>query len=103
MQVKTGVKKDGSITGMHFESYLDGGAYGSYGVASTFYTGALQTVTYKGRHYELRGARHFTNKAASGPPRSRASRSRCSSTRSRVTSASTPRRSAATTSRPRTR
>src|SRR6267378_191725 len=46
MHVKTGVKKDGAITGMHFQSFLDGGAYGSYGVASTFYTGALQTVTY---------------------------------------------------------
>ena len=40
MHIKTGVKKDGAITGMHFQSFLDGGAYGSYGVASTFYTGA---------------------------------------------------------------
>src|SRR6266498_3165505 len=46
MWVKTGVKRDGAITGMHFRSLLDGGAYGSYGVASTYYTGALQTVTY---------------------------------------------------------
>jgi 4-hydroxybenzoyl-CoA reductase subunit alpha len=45
MRVKTGVTNDGAITAMHFQSYLDGGAYGSYGVASTFYTGALQTVT----------------------------------------------------------
>jgi hypothetical protein len=29
MHIKTGVKKDGSITGMHFKSFLDGGAYGS--------------------------------------------------------------------------
>ena len=28
------------------EAGFDGGGYGSYGVASTFYTGALQTVTY---------------------------------------------------------
>src|SRR6266550_2087803 len=42
MWVKTGVKRDGAITGMHFRSLLDGGAYGSYGVASTYYTGALQ-------------------------------------------------------------
>ncbi len=47
MWVKTGIKKDGSITAMHFRSFLDGGAYGSYGVASLYYTGALQTVTYK--------------------------------------------------------
>src|SRR3990172_8707822 len=47
MWLKTGFSKEGAITGMHFRSWLDGGAYGSYGVASTFYTGALQTVTYK--------------------------------------------------------
>ena len=46
MKIKTGVKRDGAITAMDFQSFLDGGAYGSYGVASTFYTGALQTVTY---------------------------------------------------------
>src|SRR5512135_2179886 len=47
MRVKTGVKKDGSITALHFQTALDGGGYGSYGVASTYYTGALQTVTYR--------------------------------------------------------
>src|SRR3984893_7731445 len=46
MRIKTGFRKDGGITGMQFDSYLDGGAYGSYGVASTYYTGALQTTTY---------------------------------------------------------
>src|SRR5216683_2090438 len=34
MWIKTGFTKDGAITGMHFRSWLDGGAYGSYGVAS---------------------------------------------------------------------
>ncbi len=69
MWVKTGFKKDGSITGMHFRSWLDGGAYGSYGVASTFYTGVLQTVTYKIPVYKFEGARIFTNKPPCGPKR----------------------------------
>src|SRR5712691_2272702 len=69
MHVKTGVKKDGSITAMHFQSFLDGGAYGSYGVASTFYTGALQTVTYKVPRYKFQGLRVFTNKPPCGPKR----------------------------------
>ena len=69
MHVKTGVKKDGSITGMHFKSFLDGGAYGSYGVASTFYTGALQTVTYDIPRYKFQGVRLFTNKPPCGPKR----------------------------------
>ncbi|HEV2801074.1 MAG TPA: molybdopterin cofactor-binding domain-containing protein [Pyrinomonadaceae bacterium] len=69
MHVKTGVKRDGSITAMDFQSFLDGGAYGSYGVASTFYTGALQTVTYEVPRYRFRGLRAFTNKPPCGPKR----------------------------------
>jgi 4-hydroxybenzoyl-CoA reductase alpha subunit len=69
MKIKTGVKKDGSITAMDFQSFLDGGAYGSYGVASTFYTGALQTVTYDVPRYRFRGLRAFTNKPPCGPKR----------------------------------
>ncbi len=69
MWVKTGVKKDGSITAMHFKSLLDGGGYGSYGVASTYYTGALQTVTYQVPRYKFQGARAFTNKPPCGPKR----------------------------------
>ncbi len=69
MWVKTGVTKGGEITGMHFKTWLDGGAYGSYGVASVFYTGALQTVTYKVPVYKFEGARVFTNKPPCGPKR----------------------------------
>src|SRR5687768_5779552 len=69
MKVKTGVKNDGAITAMHFQTYLDGGAYGSYGVASTFYTGALQTVTYNVPRYKFQGIRTFTNKPPCGPKR----------------------------------
>ncbi|MET0852318.1 MAG: molybdopterin cofactor-binding domain-containing protein [Candidatus Rokuibacteriota bacterium] len=69
MWIRTGFARDGAITGMHFRSWLDGGAYGSYGVASTFYTGALQTVTYKIPAYKFEGARVFTNKPPCGPKR----------------------------------
>jgi 4-hydroxybenzoyl-CoA reductase alpha subunit len=69
MWTKTGVRKDGSITAMHFKTFLDGGAYGSYGVASTYYTGALQTVTYKLPTYKFEGMRVFTNKPPCGPKR----------------------------------
>jgi 4-hydroxybenzoyl-CoA reductase alpha subunit len=69
MRVKTGVKRDGAITAMHFQTVLDGGGYGSYGVASTYYTGALQTVTYRIPAYRFDGARVFTNKPPCGPKR----------------------------------
>src|SRR4029078_13687250 len=45
MWIKTGLKRDGTITAMHFRSALDGGAYGSCGVGRLYYNGA-------------RGARH---------------------------------------------
>ncbi|MFQ5742047.1 MAG: molybdopterin cofactor-binding domain-containing protein [Acidobacteriota bacterium] len=72
MSIKTGVKRDGTITAIDFQSFVDGGAYGSYGVASTYYTGALQTVTYKVPAYRFRGLRVFTNKPPCGPKRGHA-------------------------------
>ena len=69
MKFRTGVKKDGTITGMHLQTLIDGGAYGSYGVASTFYTGALQTTTYHIPRYKFQGCRTFTNKPPCGPKR----------------------------------
>ncbi len=69
MWVRTGFRADGRITAMHFRCFLDGGAYGSYGVASIYYTGALQTVTYQIPHYRFEGVRVFTNKPPCGPKR----------------------------------
>lgn len=69
MWVKSGVKCDGQITALHFKTILDGGAYGSYGIASTYYTGALQTLTYKIPAYKFEGLRVFTNKPPCGPKR----------------------------------
>lgn len=69
MWVKTGFERDGRITAMHFKSFLDGGAFGSYGTASLYYTGALQTSTYRIPNYRFEGVRVFTNKPACGPKR----------------------------------
>jgi len=69
MKFRTGVTKDGKLTGMHLQTLVDGGGYGSYGVASTFYTGALQTVTYELPRYQFEAARVFTNKPPCGPKR----------------------------------
>jgi 4-hydroxybenzoyl-CoA reductase subunit alpha len=69
MWIKTGFTKAGDITGCHLKTWLDGGAYGSYGVASTFYTGVINPVTYKMPVYKFEGARIFTNKPPCGPKR----------------------------------
>ena len=69
MWLKTGFTRQGDITGSHIKTWLDGGAYGSYGVASTFYTGVINPVTYKMPVYKFEGARVFTNKPPCGPKR----------------------------------
>ncbi len=69
MKMKTGVTRDGKLTAQTLSTALDGGAYGSYGVASTYYTGALQTVTYRLPRYRFESIRAFTNKPACGPKR----------------------------------
>ncbi|MGH8724578.1 MAG: xanthine dehydrogenase family protein molybdopterin-binding subunit [Burkholderiales bacterium] len=69
MKFRTGVTRDGKLTGMHLQTLVDGGGYGGYGAASTFYTGALQTVTYELPRYKFEAARVFTNKPPCGPKR----------------------------------
>jgi 4-hydroxybenzoyl-CoA reductase subunit alpha len=69
MKLRTGFKRDGSMTAQHLSTALDGGAYGSYGVASLYYTGALQTVTYDLPRYRFDSVRTFTNKPPCGPKR----------------------------------
>jgi CO/xanthine dehydrogenase Mo-binding subunit len=67
--MRTGVTRDGRITAMHTQTLLDGGAYGGYGAASTFYTGVLQTTTYEMPRYKFDACRVFTNKPPCGPKR----------------------------------
>jgi 4-hydroxybenzoyl-CoA reductase subunit alpha len=69
MKFRTGVAKDGRLTAMHLQTLLDGGAYGSHGPASTFYTGVLTPVTYELPRFKFEACRTFTNKPACGPKR----------------------------------
>src|SRR3989442_1999432 len=66
MKVRTGFRRDGRITAMQFQSFLDGGGYGSYGVGRTHYTGAPPTPTYAIPPHPFQGVRPFPNKP---PPR----------------------------------
>ena len=69
MKMTTGVTRDGKLTGMHLQTLLDGGGYGSHGPASTFYTGVLTPVTYELPRFKFEACRTFTNKPACGPKR----------------------------------
>ena len=69
MWIKTGWTRDGHLTGMDFQSFVDGGAYMSYGAASLYYTGALQAVCEHVPAYRWQGVRVLTNKPPCGPKR----------------------------------
>jgi 4-hydroxybenzoyl-CoA reductase subunit alpha len=69
MWMKVGATRDGRLTGLAVKLYLDGGAFSSFGIATTYYTGALLPVTYKLPAYSFEGMRLFTNKPPCGPKR----------------------------------
>lgn len=69
MRFRTGVTKEGRLTGLHLQTLLDGGAYGSHGPASTFYTGVLTPTTYELPRFKFEACRVFTNKPPCGPKR----------------------------------
>ena len=67
MFAKTGVKNDGTIQAMQYKTYLDGGGYSSYGLATVYYTGALQTVTYNVPAYKFEGRARVHEQAGVRP------------------------------------
>lgn len=69
MWIKTGVKKDGRITALQYKSWLDGGAYGSFGIVTSYYTAQFLTLPYKVPSFKFETWRLYTNKAPSGPKR----------------------------------
>ncbi|MBZ5637142.1 MAG: molybdopterin-dependent oxidoreductase [Acidobacteriia bacterium] len=66
MDLKVGVKRDGTITAVQFRSTLDGGAYTSYGVITAYYAGSMLPTLYKFPNYKYDGLRVYTNLPASG-------------------------------------
>ena len=69
VDLKTGVKKDGSIRAVAARVVQDGGAYCSYGVVTILYTGALLGALYDIPNIRYDGYRVLTNKPACGAMR----------------------------------
>ncbi|HLB00838.1 MAG TPA: molybdopterin cofactor-binding domain-containing protein [Bacteroidota bacterium] len=69
MRLRTGVKKDGTITAVEYHAWLDGGAYGSFGVVTSYYTGQFLTLPYSVPRYRFESTRYYTNKPPCGPKR----------------------------------
>jgi 4-hydroxybenzoyl-CoA reductase subunit alpha len=69
MDLKVGVKKDGTITAVESRILLDGGAYTSYGVITAYYAGSMVPTLYKIPNYKYDGYRMYTNLPACGAMR----------------------------------
>ncbi|MBI5323830.1 MAG: molybdopterin-dependent oxidoreductase [Ignavibacteriae bacterium] len=59
--LKIGVKKDGTITAVKQKAILEGGAYSSFGIVSTYYAGSMIATLYKFPNYKYDGYRVNTN------------------------------------------
>jgi CO/xanthine dehydrogenase Mo-binding subunit len=60
---------DGRITAVDGKSLLDGGAYSSFGLVTTYYSGQLLGSPYVFPNYRFDSTRVYTNKPACGPKR----------------------------------
>ncbi|MCM2258193.1 MAG: molybdopterin-dependent oxidoreductase, partial [Vicinamibacteria bacterium] len=69
MTYRTGATKDGRLTAVDAKVLIDGGAYSSYGLVTTYYSGQLLTGPYDFPAYRFDSTRVFTNKPPCGPKR----------------------------------
>ncbi|RMH21130.1 MAG: aldehyde oxidase [Gemmatimonadetes bacterium] len=69
MHYRTGATEDGRLTAVDARIVLDGGAYASFGLVTTYYSGQLLTAPYRMPAYRFHSTRVYTNKPACGPKR----------------------------------
>ncbi len=69
MAFKVGATKDGRITAVESDILIDGGAYHSFGLVTTYYSGQLLTGPVGFESYHFRSRRVYTNKPCCGPKR----------------------------------
>lgn len=69
MWYRTGASRDGRLKAVDARILLDGGAYASFGLVTTYYSGQLLTAPYQMPSYRFDSTRAYTNKPASGPKR----------------------------------
>ena len=69
MTFSTGVSKTGEINVVRSKILIDGGAYSSFGLVTSYYAGQLLTGPYKFPTYGFDATRVYTNKPCCGPKR----------------------------------
>jgi 4-hydroxybenzoyl-CoA reductase subunit alpha len=69
MRYRLGASKEGKLLALDAKTILDGGAYASFGLVTTYYSGQLLTAPYGMESYRFDSTRVYTNKAPCGPKR----------------------------------
>ncbi|HSR42253.1 MAG TPA: molybdopterin cofactor-binding domain-containing protein, partial [Longimicrobiales bacterium] len=69
MKYRTGASRDGKLRSVDADIVLDGGAYASFGLVTTYYSGQLLTAPYAMPAYRFHSVRAYTNKPPCGPKR----------------------------------
>jgi 4-hydroxybenzoyl-CoA reductase alpha subunit len=69
MHMRVGATREGKLTGCDVRTLIDGGAYASFGLVTTYYSGQLLAAPLALDAYRFRSTRVYTNKPACGPKR----------------------------------
>jgi 4-hydroxybenzoyl-CoA reductase alpha subunit len=69
MRYRLGADMEGHIRGVDGKILIDGGAYASFGLVTTYYSGQLLTAPYTFNAYRFDSTRVYTNKPPCGPKR----------------------------------
>jgi 4-hydroxybenzoyl-CoA reductase subunit alpha len=69
LRYRTGITREGKLTAVDAKIHIDGGAYSSFGLVTTYYSGQLLTAPYEMPAYRFDSTRVFTNKPCCGPKR----------------------------------
>ncbi|MFQ5746165.1 MAG: xanthine dehydrogenase family protein molybdopterin-binding subunit [Gemmatimonadota bacterium] len=69
MWYRLGASRDGRLRAVDARTILDGGAYASFGLVTTYYSGQLLTAPYEIESYRFESTRAYTNKPPCGPKR----------------------------------
>jgi 4-hydroxybenzoyl-CoA reductase alpha subunit len=69
MRYRLGAGRDGTIRAVDARTLIDGGAYASFGLVTTYYSGQLLTAPYAFGTYRFDSTRVYTNKPPCGPKR----------------------------------
>lgn len=69
IKMALGMKNDGTLSVLDADIVIDGGAYGSFGVVTSYYNGVLLQAPYKLNNFGFKTLRVYTNKPQSGAMR----------------------------------